>query len=105
MDAISGEGAVSGAGEFPGADGLRQGEVDMDTARGARADDEVSAEAETFHRIQDGPVALMLRMEGAIDVNINEQIVSELAEALADDVAASVGRLNRAQGKGYLLLA
>ena len=77
----------------------------MDAARCAGADDEVPAEAETFHHFKDGAVTLVARMEGAIDIDINEQIVGELAEAFADNVAASVARFDRAEGQGHLFLA
>ena len=41
-------------------------------------------------------------MEGAIDIDIDEQIVCELAEALAEDEAAPVVGFDGAEDEGHL---
>ena len=76
----------------------------METARGARADDEVATEAKAFHRSEDSLVALVARMEGAVEVDVDEQVVGEVTEAFADDMAASVVGLDGAEGEGDFLL-
>ena len=75
----------------------------MDAARGARADEQVAAEAEGLHRLQYGLDTAIARMEGAIDIDIEHQVVSELAEALAEEEAAPVVGLDSAEGEGHLL--
>ena len=84
---------MSGVGELPGVNGFWQGEVEMEAARGAGADDEVTAQAELFHRREDGLEAAVIGMEGTIDVDVDHQIVGELPGAFADDVATPVVRL------------
>ena len=42
-------------------------------------------------------------MERAVPIDIDHQVVSELAEALTDDVVTSIVGLNRAEYKGYFL--
>ena len=42
-------------------------------------------------------------MEGAVDVDINQQIVRQLAEALAKDVVAPVVRLDGAENERHFL--
>ena len=104
-DAASGKGAVSDEGKLPSVDGFWQGEVEMETARGTRADDQVAHEAEAFHRSEDGLEAVAVGMEGTMDVDVEHQIVGELSEALADDVVAPVVRLYGFEGEGHLLRA
>ena len=43
-------------------------------------------------------------MEGAVEVDVNQQVVGEVTEAFADDVAAPVVGLDGAEGEGHLLL-
>lgn len=76
----------------------------MEAARGARADDEVATEAEALHRGEDSLVALVAGMEGAVEVDVNQQVVGEVTKALADNVAASVVGLDGAEGEGDFLL-
>ena len=75
----------------------------MDAARGARADDEIAAEAEAFQYREDRLEAAVIGMEDTIDVDVEHQIAGELSEAFADDVAAPIVGLYGAEGEGNLL--
>ena len=77
----------------------------MDAARVARADDEVADEAEAFHHREDSFEAVVVGMEGTIDVDVDHQIVGELSEAFADGVVAPVVGLYCFEGEGHLLSA
>ena len=76
--------------ELPRVDRFGQREIEMDAARGARADDEIATEAEAFQYLQDGLEAAVIGMEDTVDIDVEHQIVCELAEALAEEDAASV---------------
>ena len=75
----------------------------MQSARSARADDEIATEADGLHSAEDRLDATVTRMEGTVDIDIDEQIVGESSEALAEDDAASIVGLDSAEGKGDFL--
>lgn len=104
-DAVSGQCGIRQAGEPPSADGLVEREVDVQAPRDARAYQKVATEAEGCHGGEDRFDAAVIGMVGATGIDIDEQVVGELAEAFAEDEMSSVVGLDGFEREGDFLAA